>query len=78
MSHEDGIYLLEMLTISIEPYAIHSSRSQITFQIQRSEIIINNECVYDDKDDDRFCHYCTENEILVVYKIASVSYDLSM
>ena len=59
MSHEDGIYLYEMLTLSVEPYAIHSSRSQITFHIQRSEVIINNECVDDNEDDDRFCHHNT-------------------
>ena len=71
MSHEDGIYLYEMLTLSIEPYAIHSSRSQITFHIQRSEVIINNECVDDNEDDDRFCHHNTTLKM----KFMKYSYD---
>ena len=64
-----------MLTLSVEPYAIHSSRSQITFHIQRSEVIINNECVDDNEDDDRFCHHNTENEI---HKILIESYNLQL
>ena len=60
-----------MLTLSIEPYAIHSSRSQITFHIQRSEVIINNECVDDNEDDDRFCHHNTTLKM----KFMKYSYD---